>query len=177
MAVLEPLPARSIDDPELLAALERSQASGFPGSWLVRLAARVPGHGASLVRMLDAIRERGTLPERLHHLAGALLADRAKCPLYVDLHAQRLAADHGIDRDALAEILLSYDDVEGLGDRERLALRFVEQVVLDAGKVDEECYAELNATFTEAEIVELGTLVGVLYGLYYLLGTLAADRS
>ena len=44
--------------------------------------------------------------------------------------------------------------------RERVALRYAEQIVRDDREVTDACFAELRAHFSEAEVVELTFIVG-----------------
>ncbi len=75
------------------------------------------------------------------------------------------ALEAGLAEDDLAEM----DDFENssLPDREKAALRLAEQLVLTnfEGKLDRVLYEDLKAHFSDAEILELGLVMGILSGV------------
>ena len=59
-----------------------------------------------------------------------------------------------------------------LGDRERLALEFIDRLATDHHGIDDDMYRRLAEHFTTAEIVELGMVCGVSIGTHRFLHTL-----
>jgi alkylhydroperoxidase family enzyme len=59
--------------------------------------------------------------------------------------------------------------------RERVALRFAEKLALDHKSLDDAFYARLAAHFSDAEILELGMMIGQYIGFGRLLRSLDLD--
>lgn len=102
-------------------------------------------------------------------------------PRIVELVRLRLANVHGCafcnrsDRIAALAAGLSEAEVDGIGDyengpfdeRQKAALALADVMVLTnlKGHVSRELYARLKASFTDAELVELGVIMAVLAGM------------
>jgi len=164
MADLDVLDRVDIVDAELIGALDRSDRTGLPGSWLLRLFARRPDSARLMIPMLDAVNRGGSLSARLKELVRSLLAGMVGDSYYAGPRC-RVAIDEGVTDELLSAARSGYEDDPRLSDRERLALRYSEQIFLDSKKVDDDFYVELKTHFTEAEIMELGTFASITYGL------------
>jgi len=60
--------------------------------------------------------------------------------------------------------------------RERLALRFAEMLALDHKSLDDHFFGKLAANFSDAEILELGMMIGQYIGFGRLLRALDFER-
>lgn len=176
MPRIDALPTDAIDDPEIVAALDRLEQAGAPGAWLVRFAARVPEHGKALLRMLEVVNEGGDLPPRLRHLVRLLLAQMAGDEYTAAISIYALTAE-GLDPDWLGELRWIYADSPLIDERERLALRFAEQMFLDAKGVNDAMYDEMRTVFTEPEIMRIATITGVNYAICLLVSTTKATTA
>lgn len=175
MPNVDAVPRDAIVDPELVAALDRADADGA-GSWLVRFVAHAPAQGNPLLRMLDAVNGGDALPARLRHLLRLLLAQMAGDPYTSSLNEQALLRE-GFDPAFLADLRWSYSEADALETRERLALRYAEQMFLDAKANDDAVYDELREHFTEAEIMRIAVITGVNYAMSLLLRTTGATAD
>lgn len=173
MGPLEALDRTEITDPELLEAIERSDRTGLPGSWLIRLFARQPESARLMVPMLDTLNRGDALSSRLKELVRSLLAGMVGDAYYAGPRSQE-AIDEGVTPELLAAARTDYEDDPRLTDRERLALRYAEQLFLDSKKIGDEFYADLKSQFTEPEIMELGTFASLTYGLCVVTASLGA---
>ena len=61
---------------------------------------------------------------------------------------------------------------EGLGERERLALEFLDLLATEHHRIGDDMYRRLAAHFTTAEIIELGSTCGHMIGTHRFLHTL-----
>ena len=123
MGPLEALDRTEITDPELLEAIERSDRTGLPGSWLIRLFARQPESARLMVPMLDTLNRGDALSSRLKELVRSLLAGMVGDAYYAGPRSQE-AIDEGVTPELLAAARTDYEDDPRLTDRERLALRY-----------------------------------------------------
>lgn len=175
MPSVDPLPRNAIVDPDLIAALARADAAGT-GSWLVRLVAHAPAQGNPLLKMLDVVNGGDELPARLRHLIRLLLAQMAGDRYTESLNERALLAE-GFDPGFLSDLRWSYDDAPNLEPREKIALRFAEQMFLDAKKNDDAVYAQLRDHFTEPEIMRIAVITGVNYAISILMSTTGATAE
>ena len=65
----------------------------------------------------------------------------------------------------LYQAIAHYRDAEGFTDRERLAAEYAERFALDHTNLDDDFWARLRAAYTDAEILELTTSIGVFIAL------------
>ncbi|MGH7857999.1 MAG: carboxymuconolactone decarboxylase family protein [Candidatus Binatia bacterium] len=82
----------------------------------------------------------------------------------------------GLDEEKICELDLP-EDQQRFSPRERLAIRFAEKMALDHRSIDDRFVAELRAEFSDAEIVELGMMIGQYIGFGRLLVALGVDHE
>jgi len=70
----------------------------------------------------------------------------------------------GLTEDVIEAGCGDYEDSPLFSEAEKCALRFTEQMFLDASKIDAAFYNEMKQHFTEAEIMEIGTFIAIHYG-------------
>ena len=69
------------------------------------------------------------------------------------------------------------DDSKGFSEAEKCALRYADQMYLDASNVDAAFYAELKRHYTEPQIMELGAFIAFHYGMQVFARTLGAGNK
>jgi len=72
--------------------------------------------------------------------------------------------------------IADWQDSDAFTIRERLALRFAEALALDHKSLDDHFFGKLAAHFSDAEILELGMMIGQYIGFGRLLRTLDLER-
>ena len=82
----------------------------------------------------------------------------------------------GLDEQKICELDLP-EERQTFSRREKLAIRFAEKMALDHRSIDDAFVAELRSEFTDAEIVELGMMIGQYIGFGRLLVALGIDRE
>ena len=177
MANPGPAPVSEIVDQAVRAGIERRLAAGIPGAWLLAALAHAPRQAAALEAALTAVAEGGLLPPRLKLLVQLQLSRRAGDRYFQAGLAGLLDRGHGLGTAALDEILADYDEDSRLDDRERLALRYAEQIYLDSSKIDDDFYTDLRGLFTEAEIIELASILALCHGVYRVTAALGVSAG
>lgn len=112
----------------------------------------------------DAIRAR--LPELFRTYAETretVLEGGAVDQSLKDLCFRYLAEDDDV---------MAFETDDRFGEREKAALAWTHAVAWDADKADDELWARLHRTFSEAELVELGYYIAFTLGQQHWLGTL-----
>ena len=82
----------------------------------------------------------------------------------------------GLDEAKICELDLPEDE-QTFSPREKLAIRYAEKMALDHRSIDARFVAELRLEFSDAEIVELGMMIGQYIGFGRLLVSLGIDRE
>jgi hypothetical protein len=168
---VEPLPLAEIDDPELRDLIARAEALGVPGSEFGRIVARSPVHAKPFLRAMIMSHTEGNVDHKLKEVIRILLARFAEDPYFERLRSVKARAED------LTEELIDagagdYEDSAFFSEAEKCALRYADQMYLDASKVDADFYAELKTHFSEAEIMELGAFIALQYGMQMFMRTL-----
>lgn len=173
MTHIAPLPAQAITDPELLELLAQAEALGVPDALFVRIIARAKEQAVPLMRALLMSHAEGNVDHRLKEIARILLARFAGDTYFAALRSRR-ARELGLDEARIEAGCGDYEDSDLFSAAEKCALRYADQMFLDAGKIDAAFYAELKSHFTEAQIMELGAFIALHYGMQMFMRSLGA---
>ncbi|MGI9601832.1 MAG: carboxymuconolactone decarboxylase family protein [Acidimicrobiales bacterium] len=65
----------------------------------------------------------------------------------------------------LYEAVQQWRDTDGFTERERLAAEYAERFALDHTNLDDEFWARMRASYTDAEILELSMAIGTFISL------------
>ena len=115
--------------------------------WLLR-----PAMAAGAGALADAVYERSELPARVREAARMRVAMRNECQVCLGWRDERLIAD-GVDERLYGAVLI--DDLAALSDQESLAVRYADLFATDHLAIDDEMMAEMRASFSDAEILDL----------------------
>lgn len=169
---VEPLPLSEIDDQELRDLIATAEALGVPGSEFARIVARSPLHAKPFLRAMMMSHTQGNVDHKLKEVIRILLARFAEDPYFERLRSTR-ARDEGLTEEVIDAGAGDYEDSPFFSEAQKCALRYADQMYLDASKVDADFYAELKTHFSEAEIMELGAFIALQYGMQMFMRTLA----
>lgn len=173
MTHVAPLEDAAIDDPELRALMARAAALGVPDPLFARILARVPGHARVLLRALLVTHEATGVDHRLKEIIRIALARFAGDRYFAALRSAKARAA-GLDEARIEAGCGDYEDDPRFTEAERAALRYAEQMYLDASKIDADFYAELKKHYTEAQIMELGAFIAFHYSMQVFMRSLDA---
>jgi alkylhydroperoxidase family enzyme len=178
MPHIEPLPLDQIDDPELRQQIQDAQANGVPGALFLQIAAHRPEYAKTIAHSLHESHFNGNLDHKLKEIIRIQLARTAEDTYFANLRSTQ-ALNDGLTENDIDAGSADYDDDPRFSEREKIALRFADQLYLDATKVDAAFYDELKQHFTEPEIMELGSFIAFHYGIQMFTRTLHAfpDRD
>lgn len=173
MPYIEPLPPEEIRDPELLEMIRQCPDLGVPDPLFLGVLARVPGYAKALFRALHSSHTEGGVSHKLKEIIRVRLARTAKDPYFARLRSEE-AKKEGLTEEMIEAGSGDYDGDPRFAEAEKWALRYAEQMYLDATKIDEGFYAEMKRHFTEAQIMELGAFIALHYGMQVFMRTLQA---
>lgn len=158
-----PLAADRIEDPELRALIAECDKLGVPDANLARTLARVPNMAKGTLAMLLASHAKGAVDHRLKEIIRIRLARFVGDPYFAALRSkQALAA--GLTQADIAAGCGDYESHAGFSEAEKCAMRYAEQMFIDARSVDKSFYDELRQHYSEPQIMELGSFIAFHYG-------------
>jgi uncharacterized peroxidase-related enzyme len=124
----------------------------------VRVVAHSPEAFLHLYGLIDAWREKGTLPRRLVEIAVVTASRVNECGYCVGHHGTALIG-LGIPAETVDRIL--DPDPPGLDEKERLVRDYARLIAERAWGIRDEMFTHLKRHFTDQQIVELTIRVGI----------------
>lgn len=173
MTHIAPLPDSAVTDPELRDLMAQAQALGVPDATFVRIVARAPHQAKPFMRAMLMSHAQGNVDHSLKEIIRVQLARMAGDKYFAGLRS-RQARDAGLSEERIDAGGADYEDDPGFSEAERWALRYAEQMYLDASKVDAAFYDEGKKHFSEAQIMELGAFIAFHYGMHMFMRSLGA---
>lgn len=164
MSFIPPVPADQIDDPELLELIARCEELGVPDERFVRILAHKPAQAKSSLGAMLHSHYEGSVDHKLKEIIRIFLARFVEDDYFASLRSKKALAE-GLTEEMVEAACGDYEDSELFSEAEKWALRFSEQMFLDASKVDAAFYGEMKQHYTEAQIMELGTFLAVHFGI------------
>lgn len=149
----------AIDDPEIIAILERARRNGTPRPESQAIRSHVP----SVVKTFSAAWEEtfveGVVDHALKELCRVYVTKTVECGY---CSAQR-SVDAGTPEEHYDELLV-YANSDRYSDREKAALAYTDSIVWSADLATDEMWENLNRHFTDPELVELGFFIALTSG-------------
>lgn len=173
MTYVAPLPKETITDPEMREIMAQGEALGVPDDLFPRIAARSPELAKPFMRALLMSHAEGNVDHSLKEVIRILLARFAGDRYFAALRSRK-ARDMGLTEGRIEAGCYDYEDSDLFTEAEKCALRYADQMYLDANKVDAAFYAELKTHFSEAQIMELGAFIAFHYGMQMFMRSLGA---
>ncbi len=173
MTYVAPLPRETITDPEMRELIAQSEALGVPDDLFPRIAARSPELAKPFMRALLMSHAEGNVDHRLKEIIRILLARFAGDKYFAALRSRK-ARGMGLDEKRIEAGCSDYEDSDLFNEAEKCALRYADQMYLDATKVDAAFYADLKKHFSEPQIMELGAFIAFHYGMQMFMRSLGA---
>jgi alkylhydroperoxidase family enzyme len=164
MSFIPPLPMEKIEDAELREMIARCDELGVPDARFGRILAHKPAQAKAALGAILHSHYEGNVDHKLKEVMRVQLARFAEDDYFASLRSKKAMAA-GLTEEVIEAGCGDYDDSPLFSDAEKCALRFAEQMFLDASKVDAAFYDEMKRHFTEAQIMEIGTFIAVHFGV------------
>jgi AhpD family alkylhydroperoxidase len=153
--------------------VRRSLAAMPPQATVYRLLAHAQTVFPSLLSVVGAIQGQLELDPRLRQLAILRVAVATGCD-YERVQHEVIAGIEGVTAEQVAALAAGRIDGPEFDEREQMVLRFVDEVLRDAG-AGQQTTAAMAAAFSPREIVELLVVIGQYYATAMLLNTAALE--
>lgn len=160
-----------VDDDSELAARIRAERGGQMLN-LYRMLLHSPPVADGWRALATAVRQQAALDDRLRELVICQVARLTGSDYEWGQH-EPLARDHGVPA-AVVAALPDWRGVDGLEDRDRAVLAYVEAVTT-AIEVDDETFAAVRAQLPDRELVELTVTAAFYAGIARFLAALRVD--
>jgi len=170
--LIAPIKPADITDPELKALIDRCKALGVPDETFPGILAHVPSYAKALLRALLMSHAEGGVDHRLKEIIRLQLTRRSGDPYFGALRST-VAKKAGLDEATITAGCDDYERSKLFSEKEKWALRYADQMYMNAASVDADFYAGMKKHYTEAEIMELGAFIALHYGLQVFMRTLA----
>ena len=170
--LIAPVAAADITDPELNALIARCKTLGVPDEAFCGILAHVPAYAKALLRALLMSHADGNVDHRLKEIVRLQLTRRSGDPYFGALRST-VAMKAGLDEATITAGCDDYERSKLFTEKEKWALRYADQMYMNAASVDADFYAGMKQHYSEAEIMELGAFIALHYGLQVFMRTLA----
>jgi alkylhydroperoxidase family enzyme len=164
MAYIQPVPMDRIEDAELRDLIARCDEAGVPDARFARILAHKPEQAKAALAVILHSHQQGNVDHRLKEIIRIQLARFAEDEYFASLRSKRALAE-GLTEEMIEAGCGDYEDSPLFSDAEKCALRFADQMFLDASKVDKAFYDEMKEHYSEAEIMEIGSFIAIHYGV------------
>jgi AhpD family alkylhydroperoxidase len=126
-------------------------------------------------RMIKGAYNQSVLPPAERELARMRIAQINDCVACSDFRAPSVL-EAGVAPE-LYDHVADYATYPGYTDRQRLAIEYADKFATDHAALDDEFFAVLRASFSDAEVLDLTLCVAVFLGLGRTIAVLGVDQS
>lgn len=171
MLHLEPISLEEIQDLELIELMAQAKELGVPDEDFILVLARVPSYAKSILKAMLLAHTQGGVSHSLKEMMRIQLANFAGDPYFSQLRSKR-ALSEGLTEEKIASAIEDYEDNPSFSEADKMALRFSDQMYLDSQKVNKAFYDEMKQHYSDAQIMEMGGMMVLHYGMQVFMKTL-----
>ncbi|MGI9647283.1 MAG: carboxymuconolactone decarboxylase family protein [Acidimicrobiia bacterium] len=168
MTFIEPISRQEAQERGLGPALDTFAAMGDAEGTFPRILAHAPNYAEALWGAMSEALYEGGVDHRLKELIRIQLATTAGDPYFAALRS----AEADITEDHIESALGAFEDDAGYSEAEKWALRYAYLMYREPEKLDAAFYEEGKQHFSEAQIMEIGGLTAIHYGMQVFMRTL-----
>lgn len=169
MAAVDPIPKSDAQTQGI--DLDSFARLGDEDAVFLRILARVPGYAEAIWGAMSESLFEGNVDHRLKEIVRLQLASTAEDAYFGDLRSKEALAS-GLTEDHIAAGQTGFETDPDFTDAEKWALRYAWLMYRRPEQVDAGFYAEGKRHFSEAEIMELGGLIAIHYGMQVFMRTM-----
>jgi alkylhydroperoxidase family enzyme len=147
--------------PEMQAEMERCAREGTPRPESSAVRAHLPAAFWFFANAWNDLFREGVVDHSIKELCRVYVSHSVKCEYCGNQRSER-GREQGLSEGKYDE-LLNFESSASYSDREKAALAYAEAIVW-TGQADDALWERLNEHFTEAELVELGCMIGLTLG-------------
>lgn len=171
MAIIEPCAKEILEQPKIKQRMEKARALGVPGDSFFEIMAHAPGYAEALFDALYEPHANGNVDHKLKEIIRIGLARLAGDGTSAAQRSTRARQD-GLSEATIEAGLGDFENDAQFTDAEKWALRYGYLMYRQPKKVNKAFYDEGKKYYSEAEIMEIGGLIAIHYGMQVFLSTL-----
>jgi alkylhydroperoxidase family enzyme len=172
---LEPMARPDAEQRGLGEVLETSEHSGVPGELFIRILAHVPGYAEAIHDAMRTSHVEGSVDHRLKEIIRIQLARTANDPYFAGLRSTR-ALEEGLTEELIDACSGEFESDTRFSDAEKWALRYAYLMYRSPDEIDSAFYDEGKRHFSEAQIMELGGMIAIHYGMQRFMATIPTEQ-
>lgn len=163
----------TIEDPKMLAELDRCRREGTPRPESQAVRAHIPAVFWSFANSWHDVFKNGVADHAIKELCRIYVSRSVKCEFCGNQRSMK-AARQGLIEDDYAD-LVNFESSVRYNAQQKAALSYAEAITWDL-PVDDAFWARLHAHFSEPELVEIGYFVALTMGQQRWLRTLNIEH-
>ena len=163
----------SLDDPKMLAELERCRREGTPRPESQAIRAHVPAAFWSFANTWQTVFREGVCDHGIKELCRVYVSRSVKCE-YCGTQRSMKSAQQGLIEEDYRD-LVEFEKSTRYDDRQKAALAYAEAITWDL-PADDALWQRLYRHFSEPELVELGYFIAITMGQQRWLRTLDIEH-
>ena len=160
----------TVQDPELLAIMERARTAGTPRPESQAIRLHHPEVMKAFNNAWEVFFRRGVCDHAIKELCRLYISKSVQCE-YCGGQRSVLAAEQGATETQVDEIL-DFERSDRFDERERTALEWAMAIAWDPGLAADDLWERLHRHFSEAQLVELGHFIALTLGQQRFLKTI-----
>jgi alkylhydroperoxidase family enzyme len=173
---IDPVTPGAARDAGLSARLASLAVAGDDDGTFLRILAHAPRYAEALWDAMSEALMHGGVDHTLKELIRIKLARTAGDPYFSGIRSKK-AIRAGMTEDDVEAACGDFEHDSRFDDAERWALRYAHLMYRHPEQVNADFYDEGKRHFTEAQIMELGGLIAVHYGMQMFMRTLQPSAS
>ena len=169
---IDPIEPETARDAGLTERMESLALAGDDEATFIRILAHVPGYAEALWDAMSEALMEGGVDHRLKELIRIQLARTAQDAYFSDRVRSKKARRAGMTEEDVDAASGDFENNDRFSDAEKWALRYAHLMYRHPERVDAAFYAEGKRHFSEAQIMEIGGLIAIHYGMQVFMRTL-----
>lgn len=174
MSIIEPIDRDVALGQGLGDVLDKCEELGVGDELFPRILGHVPGYAEAICDAMYQAHALGDVDHRLKEIIRIQLAHTAHDPYFANLRSKQ-AIGAGLDEDRIEAGSGDFENDPQFSAAEKWALRYSYLMYRQPEKIDRAFYDEGKGHFTEAQIMELGGMIALHYGMAVFMRTLQAS--
>ncbi len=173
MTVLELVPDELLEQPKMAKYVALAEDLQVPDKQFFRLMAHAPGYTEALFDAMYKSHAEGNVDHKLKEIIRIQLCRYAKDPYFSSLRSKK-AMDAGLTEELIdAGCSEAFETDDRFSEADKWALRYAYHMYRNPQKVKaKEFYDEGKKLLSEAEIMEIGGMCAIYYGMAVFLSSL-----
>lgn len=173
MPIIRPLEDDQIKEKGWDRILRRCREVQAPDELFVRILAHAPGYAKAIHDAMHMSHAEGNVPHKLKEIIRIQLARRAGDTYFANLRSEK-AKKEGLTEELIEAGCGDFETDLRFTPAEKWALRYAWLMYREPKKIDKAFYEEGKRHWSEAQIMELGGMIALHYGMQAFMRTLGA---